>query len=216
MRVIHFAFLTAMVGVFTAVAADDTTGRLERSIAVLNSINGAKNGHWTEQVAAADCVAVVPGFKKGAAVVGFGYGRGFLSCRRGDEWSAPGAVTLETGSLGVQVGGEAIDIVVLFLDAGLRQKLLSGRFAVGTDASAAWGNGKSAHEDPNAKVVFFGHTKGMFAGFGLDGASLSVDDSSNKSLYGKSITNREVVEGGAETPAAAQPLTATLSSVTNR
>ena len=161
-------------------------------------------------------MAVIPGFKKGAAVVGFGYGRGFLSCRRGEGWSAPGAVTLETSSLGVQIGGEAIDIVVLFLDTGLRQKLLSGRFAVGTDASAAWGNGKSVHEDPNAKVVFFGHAKGMFAGFGLDGASLSVDDSSNKSLYGKSITNREVVEGAAEIPAAAQPLTTALSSVTNR
>jgi lipid-binding SYLF domain-containing protein len=216
MRVIHLAFLTGIVGVLTVVAADDTTGRVERSIAVLKSINGAKNGHWAEQIAAADCVAVIPGFKKGAAVVGFGYGRGFLSCRRGEGWSAPGAVTLETSSLGVQVGGEAIDIVVLFLDAGLRQKLLSGRFAVGTDASAAWGNGKAAHEDPNAKVVFFGRTKGMFAGFGLDGASLSVDDSSNKSLYGKSITNREVVEGGTEAPAAAQPLATTLSSVTNR
>jgi len=216
MKVIHFAFLTGIVGVLTAVAADDTTGRLERSVAVLNSINGANNGRWTEQIAGADCVAVIPGFKKGAAVVGFGYGRGFLSCRRGGGWSAPGAVTLETSSLGVQIGGEAIDIVVLFLDTGLRQKLLSGRFAVGTDASAAWGNGKSAHEDRNAKIVFFGHTTGMFAGFGLDGASLSVDDSSNKSLYGKSITNREVVEGGAEIPAAAQPLTTALSSVTNR
>jgi lipid-binding SYLF domain-containing protein len=216
MRVIHFAFLTAMVGVSTVVAADDTTGRIERSVAVLNSIKGANNGHWTEQIATADCVAVIPGFKKGAAVVGFGYGRGFLSCRRGEGWSAPGAVTLETGSLGVQVGGEAMDIVVLFLDTGLRQKLLSGRFAFGTDASAAWGNGKSAHEDPNAKVVFFGHTKGMFAGFGLDGASLSVDNSSNRVLYGQSITNREVVEGGTEAPAAAQPLIATLSQVTSR
>jgi lipid-binding SYLF domain-containing protein len=140
----------------------------------------------------------------------------FASCRRGDGWSAPGAVTLETSSLGVQIGGEAVDIVVLFLDAGIRQKLLSGRFAVGTDASAAWGNGKSAHEDPNAKVVFFGHTKGIRAGFGLDGASFSVDDSSNKSLYGKSVTNRDVVEGWAEIPAAAQPLTVTLSSVTSR
>lgn len=145
-------------------AADDTTGRLERSVAVLNSINGANNGRWTEQIAATDCVAVIPGFKKGAAVVGFGHGRGFLSCRRGDGWSAPGAVTLETSSVGIQVWGEAIDIVVLFLDSVLRQKLLSGRFAVGTDASATWGNGKAAHEDPNAKVVFFGHTKGMFAG----------------------------------------------------
>ena len=129
-------------------AADDTTGRLERSVAVLNSINGANNGRWTEQIAATDCVAVIPGFKKGAAVVGFGHGRGFLSCRRGDDWSAPGAVTLETSSVGIQVWGEAIDIVVLFLDSVLRQKLLSGRFAVGTDASASWEMGRPRMKIP--------------------------------------------------------------------
>jgi hypothetical protein len=72
MKVIHFAFLTAIVGMRTVLAADDITGRLEGSVAVLNSINGAKNGHCTEQIAAADCVAVIPGFKNGAAVVGFG------------------------------------------------------------------------------------------------------------------------------------------------
>ena len=68
MRVIHFAFLTGLVGVLTVAAADDTTGRLERSVAVLNSINGGNNGHWAEQIAGAACVAVIPGFKKGAAV----------------------------------------------------------------------------------------------------------------------------------------------------
>jgi len=212
MRTIHITLFVALTGALGAAAADNTTERLQRSISVLD-MHGVKSEKWSGQFAAADCVAVIPGFKKGAAVIGIGYGRGFLSCRQAGGWSAPAAVSLETSSLGVQVGGEAIDIVVLFLDGGLRGKLLSGRFTIGSDASAAWGNGKSAHEDSIAKVLFFGHTKGVFAGFGLDGASLSADDSSNKALYGKSVTNRDVIEGGTDIPSSAQPFVAKLSSV---
>jgi len=215
MRARHFALLLAAAGMFPAAAADNVAGRLARAVSVLNALTGDKNGIRPEKIASADCVAVIPGFKKGAAVIGVGYGRGFIFCRTANGWSAPGAVTLESSSLGVQVGGEQIDIVILSLDKERREKLLSERFTVGSDASAAWGNGKSAHDDPNAKILFFGRTSGIFAGFGLDGASLTIDESSNKALYGKSITNREVVQGGTDTPAAAKPLVAKLSSVTN-
>lgn len=201
-------FLFSTLAALTAAAADDTTGRLENAAAVLNTIESGKGVQ--EKMAGADCIAVIPGFKKVAAVVGAGYGRGFLSCRNGSGWSAPAAVTLESGSLGVQLGGESIDVVVLSLDKERRSKLLSDRFAIGSDASAAWGNGKTAHDDPNAKIVFYGHTKGAFAGFGLDGATLKPDESSNKALYGKAISNHEIVEGGTQTPAAAQTLIAKL------
>jgi len=215
MRVTHVALLLAAAGIFPAAAADNVAGRLARAVSVLNALTGDKNGIRPEKIASADCVAVIPGFKKGAAVIGVGYGRGFIFCRTANGWSAPGAVTLESSSLGVQIGGEQIDIVILSLDKERREKLLSERFTVGSDASAAWGNGKSAHDDPNAKIVFFGRTSGIFAGFGLDGASLTIDEAGNKALYGKSITNREVVQGGTDTPAAAKPLVAKLSSVTN-
>ena len=121
------------------------------------------------------------------------------------------AVTLESGSLGVQVGGEKIDIVIVSLDKERRAKLLSDRFTINSDSSAAWGNGKSAHDDPNAQIYFYGLTKGAFAGFDLDGATLKPDDSSNKALYGKTVTNSEIVNGGVETPATAQPLIAKLT-----
>jgi lipid-binding SYLF domain-containing protein len=143
----------------------------------------------------AGCIAVIPGFKKGAAGVGVGFGRGFISCRTNGGWSAPAAISLETASIGV--------IVVLSLDKSRRAKLLSERFTVGSDASAAWGNGKSAHEDPNAQVVFYGETKGVFAGFGLDGATLKRDQSGDKSLYGKEIPNSQIVDS-ATTPPIAQ------------
>ena len=81
-------------------------------------------------------------------------------------WSAPGSITRETKSLGVQVGGEEIDLVVLSYDKQLRAKLLSERFTLGTDASAVWGNGRTAHDDPSIKIVVYGRAKGAFAGFG--------------------------------------------------
>jgi lipid-binding SYLF domain-containing protein len=208
-------FLT-IAAPFSVAAADDTAARLGNAAALLNTMTESGHGIRQEKIESADCIAVIPGFKKGAAVVGVGYGRGFISCRNGSDWSAPGAVTLESASLGVQVGGEKIDIVVLSLDKGRRAKLLSDRFTIGSDASAAWGNGKSAHEDPNAKILFYGRTKGAFAGFGLDGATLKPDESSNKALYGKTLSNSEIVEGGTQTPAVAQPLIAKLAQESNR
>ncbi len=206
----------AMTAVLRVAAADDTQARLNSAAAVLNKLTDSSgHGIQPEQLASADCVAVIPGFKKGAVIVGVGFGRGFISCRNGANWSAPGAVTLESASLGVQIGGEKMDIVILSLDKELRSKLLSDRFTIGSDASAAWGNGKSVHDDPNAKILFFGQTRGAFAGFGLDGATLKADDSGNKALYGKSITNNEIVESQTNTPGVAQPFVAILTSGTS-
>ena len=215
MRKTQYVVLLTVVAAFTAMAADDTTERLVQASTVFNKLTQSGHGIRPEQLATADCIAVIPGFKKGAVVVGVGYGRGFISCRNGSNWSAPGAITLESGGVGVQLGGEKIDIVILSLDRERRAKLLSDRFAIGSDASAAWGNGKSAHEDPNAKIIFYGQTKGAFAGFGLDGATLKPDESSNKALYGKAMTNSEVIEGAA-TPPAAQTFVAKLAQPSNR
>src|ERR1700689_3296613 len=186
MRKTRYVVLLTVAAAFTAVAADDTAERLGQATAVFNKLTGSGRGIQPERIASADCIAVVPGFKKGAVVVGVGYGRGFISCRNGSNWSAQVAITLAGVGVGVQRGGEKIDMVILSLDPDRRSKLLSDRFAIGSDASAAWGNGKTAHEDPNPKIIFYGQTKGAFAGFGLDGATLKPDESSKKPLYGKS------------------------------
>ena len=140
------------------------------------------------------------------------FGRGFISCRNEDHWSAPGAVTLEGGSLGVQIG-EKMDIVILSLDKQRRSELLSDPFTIGSDASAAWENREYAHGDPKAKIFVFGKTKGAFTGLNLDGATLKPDDSGNKELYGRPIKDSEIVEGGVATPAVAQPLVSKLTSL---
>jgi lipid-binding SYLF domain-containing protein len=209
----YIVLVFAMAAGIRPAAAEDTPKRLDKAVAVLNKLTDPSgHGISQEEITTTDCIAVIPGFKKGAAVVGVSFGRGFISCRNGENWSAPAAVTLEGGSVGVQIGGEKIDIVILLLDKQRRSKLLSDRFTIGSDASAAWGNGKSAHGDPNAKILFFGNTKGAFAGFDLDGTTLKPDDSGNKALYGKSITNSEIVEGAA-TPAVAQALVSKLTSL---
>jgi len=211
----HLAILMGAMAL-SAAAADDTAARLGRAATVFDAMTGSGHGIRAEQLASADCIAVIPGFRKGAVVVGVGHGRGFISCRNGGNWSAPAAVALDSGSLGVQVGGEEIDLVILSLDKERRSKLLSDRFTIGADASAAWGNGKSAHDDPNAKIIFYGHTKGAFAGFGLDGATLKPDEAGNKALYGSTLTDSQIVEGGTQTPALAQALIAKVAVASSR
>ena len=216
MKTIHSCLLLTLTLGIAADAADETAARLNRAAEIFAKMTESEHGIRPDRIANADCIAVIPGFKKGAAVVGIGFGRGFLSCRKEGGWTAPAAISLETASLGVQLGGEEIDVVVLSLDKSRRAKLLSDRFTIGSDASAAWGNGKTAHEDPNAQVVFYGQTKGVFAGFGLDGATLKRDQSGDKALYGKDVTNREIVDSGAATPAIAQPFVNKLAQTAKR
>jgi SH3 domain-containing YSC84-like protein 1 len=215
MRKAQYLLSLTFAVVFTAAGADDTTARLGKATAVLNKMTQSGHEIPAAKLASADCVVVIPGFKKGAIVVGVGHGRGFISCRNSGNWSAPGAITLDSGSLGVQLGGEEMDIVILSTDNGLRSKLLSDRFSIGSDASAAWGNGASAHGDPNAKILLYGRTKGAFAGFDLDGATLKPDDSGNKALYGKTLSNGEII-AGATAPSSAQTLVATIAQVSGR
>jgi lipid-binding SYLF domain-containing protein len=215
MRATQRVLCLTLFAAVTAVAADDTAARLEKAATVFSMMTGSEHSIPSAQIASADCIAVIPGFKKGAVVVGVGHGRGFISCRNGSKWSAPAGITLDSGSVGVQLGGEEIDLVVLSLDGERRSKLLSDRFAIGSDASAAWGNGKSAHADPNAKIIFYGRTKGAFAGFGLDGATLKPDESGNQALYGKTMSDSAIIQG-ADTPAVAQAFVAKLGQWSSR
>jgi SH3 domain-containing YSC84-like protein 1 len=209
----YVIFVFALASGIRPALAEDTPDRIQSAVVTVDSLtHDIDRSMHNGQMTTADCVAVIPGFKKAAAGVGVGHGRGFLSCRNGENWSAPAAVTLEGGSLGAQIGAEKVDIVIVSLDKALRSKLTSDRFTIGEDASAAFGNGKVAHSDPNARILFFEYTKGVFAGFDLDGATLKPDVSGNKALYGKTLGNSEIIEG-ANVPPAAQPLISKLPSV---
>jgi len=168
----------------------------------------------------ARCVMVYPSVKKVAIGIGGTYGRGVLVCRTGTEmsgrWGAPVMYTLDTGSLGVQLGSTATDYVLLVLSKRGADKVLSGKLKLGAGASAVAGPSAaqaSGFNDTNIDIVTYARTKGLFAGASLGEASMSSDDSINKELYGKDITPTEIMAPKTPVPPAAQPLVSELQRV---
>jgi SH3 domain-containing YSC84-like protein 1 len=163
----------------------------------------------------AQCIVIVPGVKKAAVGVGGQYGRGYISCRQAGAWSGPGAVRIEGGSVGFQIGGSETDVVMIVMnDTGI-DRLLSNKFTVGADASVAAGpvgRQASAQTDATmrAEMLAWSHSRGVFIGIALQGATLREDNDENKALYGRSLTNKEIVKGSVAAPAAAQAFMAAL------
>jgi lipid-binding SYLF domain-containing protein len=163
------------------------------------------------------CVVVVPGMKKAGFILGAKYGRGFATCRRngGKTWSAPAAMRVEGGSLGFQIGASEIDIVLLVMNDGGMKHILSDKFTIGGDATAAAGpvgRDASAQTDAkmNAEILSYSRSRGLFAGISLEGATLRPDEDTNKELYGRSATNREILTGDFKTPESARKFERTL------
>jgi lipid-binding SYLF domain-containing protein len=158
----------------------------------------------------ARCVVVVPGMKKAGFIFGAKYGRGFAVCRRagGLGWSAPAAMRVEGGSVGFQIGASETDIVLLVMNDGGMKRLLSDKFTIGGDATAAAGpvgRDLSAQTDATmkAEMLSYSRSRGLFAGISLEGATLRPDEDTNKELYAREATNREILTGDFKTPAAA-------------
>jgi len=165
----------------------------------------------------AQCIVIVPGVKKAAIGIGGQYGRGYMSCREGTgQWSAPGGVRVEGGSVGFQIGGSETDVVMIVMNDKGIDRLLSSKFTIGADATVAAGpigRQASAQTDPTmrAEMLAWSHARGVFAGIALQGATLREDNDENRSLYGKALTNREIVKGNVQAPDVAKPLMAALS-----
>jgi lipid-binding SYLF domain-containing protein len=158
----------------------------------------------------AHCVVVVPGMKKAGFIFGAEEGRGFAVCRRhgGSGWSAPAAMRVEGGSVGFQIGVSETDVVLLVMNEGGMKRLLSDKFTIGGDASAAAGpigRDLTAQTDAmmNAEILSYSRSRGLFAGISLQGATLRPDSGTNKELYGHDATNREILTGDFKAPAAA-------------
>ena len=161
----------------------------------------------------AECVAVVPGMKKGGFIVGGSFGRGAISCRaKGKaEWGAPAMVELGGGSVGFQIGAEATDVVILVMDRTGIDSLLKSKFTLGGDASVAAGpvgRASTAETDAalKAKILSYSRSRGVFAGVSLTGTTLHQDEDANKAVYGKELPADQILAGGIATPAGAQPL----------
>jgi SH3 domain-containing YSC84-like protein 1 len=222
MRLSHLALL-ATTGTLLY-AASDAPKRLDDSAEMLTEIMSAPDkGIPQDLLSKAHCVVLVPGLKKGAFIVGAKYGKGFMLCRKANRvgWSAPAAIRVEGGSVGFQIGGSETDVVMLVNSEPGVKKLLQDKFTLGADASVAGGpvgRTSSAETDAqlHAEILTWSRSRGAFAGVSLEGATLRPDEDWNTELYGKPLTNKEIVMGDIPAPPAAAKLIATLDKYSSR
>lgn len=199
--------------------ADTAAERLQESATVLTEIMSAPDkGIPQDLLEKAQCVVVVPGVKKGAFIVGGKYGRGFVICRSADRrgWGAPGAVRIEGGSVGWQIGGSESDAVLLVMNREGMRKLLQSKFTLGGAADIAAGpvgRSSTAQTDAKmtAKILSYSRSRGLFAGLALEGATLRQDLDENRELYGRELTNKQILGSDTPVPEPAAGLVAALS-----
>jgi len=202
---------TLSTAAYAADREEKVADRLDASADTLGDMmKAADKGIPQDLLDKSKCVVVVPGMKKAGFIVGAKYGRGFASCRRngGTTWSAPAAMRVEGGSVGFQIGGSETDVILLVMNDGGMKHLLSDKFTIGGDATAAAGpigRAASAQTDAmlNAEMLSYSRSRGLFAGISLEGATLRPDGDSNRELYGRDATNREILTGDFKAPAAA-------------
>jgi lipid-binding SYLF domain-containing protein len=208
-----------LIGVPGALRAEKASERLQESALVFQEIMQARDGGIPQDLLEkAHCVVIVPAVKKAAFVVGGKYGRGFAICRATDHrnWGAPAAVRMEGGSIGWQIGGSESDVVLLVMTARGMDKLLESKFTLDANAGVAAGPvGRTAQASTDAKmtagILSYSRSRGVFAGVSVGGATLRNDLDENAELYGRRITNQEVLLGKVTPPAAADQLRATLN-----
>jgi lipid-binding SYLF domain-containing protein len=204
--------------------ADSAASRLAESATILNEIMATPDqGIPEDLLKSAYCVVIVPSVKNVGFVVGGKYGRGFATCRQDTHagWGAPAAIRIEGGSVGFQIGASATDLVMLLMDQRSIAGLLSSKFTLGGGAEVAAGpvgRSGSAQTDATfqAKILSYSRSRGAFAGVALTGATLREDLDENKELYGKSVSNKEILGGSVPAPESAAALIALLDKYASR
>ena len=223
-KLLSFALMLFIVSLGSfALAADDqpkeskASDRVQTAADVLNEIESAPDSGIPQEIlGSAECVAVVPSMLKGGFIVGAKYGRGLASCRTPKGWSSPAFFTVTGGSVGFQIGGQAVDLVMLIMNDDGMKHLLSSEFALGADASVAAGPvGRHAEGNTDwkmrAQVLTYSRARGLFAGVSLNGAVIKQDKDSTRDFYGHMVTFPATLKGEVEAPAAANPFLTVLA-----
>jgi lipid-binding SYLF domain-containing protein len=184
--------------------------RLNHAGAVLHEIMAAPDKGIPEEVLEhARCVAVVPHMIKGGFVIGAENGRGVATCRTANGWSAPAFFAITGGSWGLQIGVEGVDLVMIIQNERGMQHLISSKFQLGGDASAAAGPvGRHASADTdwklNTEILTYSRARGAFAGLTLTGASIRRDEDSTVAIYGREVSTSRILKGEVAVPASAE------------
>jgi lipid-binding SYLF domain-containing protein len=209
MRNYAIALLTMLSATFAFAGPgqQDTAARLKEAGLVMHEIMAAPDKGIPEEVLhGAKCIAVIPNMAKGAFVVGGEHGRGVVTCRTGHGWSAPAFISIGGGNFGFQAGGQSVDLVMLFMNDKGVQALLSSKFELTGEASAAAGPvGRHASAGTDWKMdteaLSYSRTKGLFAGVAVDGAVIQQDNDSTVAFYGKNVSFRKTLSGEVHAPA---------------
>lgn len=223
MRLVQ-AVLVLLAGTAALFGQSAAANRLEDAATVFSEIMDASDKAIPQELLdRAHCIVVVPGLKKGAFIFGAKYGRGFLSCRKksGVGWTGPGAVRVEGGSFGFQIGGSETDVIMLVMNERGAQRLLSSKFTVGGDASVAAGPvGRTATAQTDAymtaEILSWSRSRGVFAGVALNGATLRPDRDTNREMYGKDLDNKQIVTQELAPPKMAERLISLFNKYSSR
>lgn len=198
----------------------DELKRVEAAGRVMDEIMAAPDkGIPNNILSDAECVAVVPSLLKGGFIVGGAYGRGVATCRTDKGWSGPAPFRIEGGSFGLQIGGEAVDLVMVIMNERGMRALLSSKFKLGVDASAAAGPvGRHAEGATDwklrAQVLTYSRARGIFAGVSLNGAAIHQDKDDTRALYGHMVTFKSILTGVAAPPADAATFASAVDKYT--
>jgi lipid-binding SYLF domain-containing protein len=199
-----FAALMMMLFVCGLAIADersDDLDRVQNAATALDEIMAARDSGIPEGIiGSAKCVAVVPSMLKAAFVFGANRGKGIASCRTANGWSAPAFFVVEGGSFGFQIGGQAVDLIMLVMNDNGMRHLLSSKFKLGADASVAAGPvGRQAEGMTDvtmrAEVLTYSRARGIFAGVSLNGASIRQHKNDTRAFYGRMVPFRTLLAG---------------------
>lgn len=218
MRTIRLATLLVVLGVASGFGASKEEERLAHAAKAFDEIMSGKDNIPQNVLDKADCIVIIPGMKKGGFIVGGRFGKGAVSCRNNAKtaWGAPAMLEMGGGSVGLQIGASAVDVVMLVMNREGVDKLLKDKFTLGGDASVAAGpvgRAGTAETDAlmSAKILSYSRSKGAFAGLELKGATLNQDNDANKALYGKAMDAHEILTEQTKVPAPAKPVIDSLT-----
>ncbi len=195
----------------------DAFKRIQASAEVFTEIMSAPDRGIPETILEkTQCVGIIPNLKRAGFIVGAKYGKGILTCRTGAGWSAPATIRVEGGSFGLQIGAGETDLVFVVMNKSGEDKLMKDKFTFGADASAMAGPvGRTAEAQTDAmmhaEILSYSRSRGVFAGITLDGSTMRPDKDDNDAIYGRELTQREILTGNIAPPAGSEALYSALN-----
>lgn len=204
-----FLFLFLLVISATCFAQGDrakTIDRVQQAGTVLDEIMAAPDSGIPEEIfSSAKCIAVVPTLLKGGFGIGGAYGKGVASCRNEKGWSAPAFFSVKGGSFGLQIGGEAVDMIMVIMNDDGMKALLSSKFKLGADGSVAAGPvGRHAEGSTDwkmrAQVLTYSRARGVFAGLSVNGSVITQGSDDTRAFYGRMVPFKTILNGDIASP----------------